>query len=344
MASSFNDCLPPGESDLQAYVDGQLDARRRPVVEAYLAANPDEAARIEAYRAQNARLNELFAGEMGRPLGGSLAGLERRLSRAMERQRSVRRALASAACVALAVGLGYALWPPADRRGDDGVRPTPVAVSGPLTTVAAGSGGQGYPGQPVSAEIETGDRAKLTDWFAERVDRIPATAPNLDSLGLSLVGGRVVSTAHGPAIQFVYRGDAGDQVVLFVASSENESQSPYYATIATIRDGQVALHWRDGRHVYGLTGNMAREVLFDVAQTVGEALMPMPVLDQALEQVVPGPLEPIESQPGGVVLVESGDEAQADPGQPPPEVQTPLVEEPTLPEAPAAEDEAPEAL
>jgi len=48
------------EDDLQAYVDGQLDARRRATIEAHLAAHPGEAVRVTAYRNQNIGLHALF--------------------------------------------------------------------------------------------------------------------------------------------------------------------------------------------------------------------------------------------------------------------------------------------
>ena len=366
MDSPVNDRLPPGESDIQAYVDGQLDARRRPLIEAYLAANPEEAARVKAYRVQNALLNDLFAGEMDRPLSGTLASLARRLSAKLERQRTIHRALAMAASVALVVGLGYAVLSDQERPAANGDRAAVAAVSQPSATFV-GLNSRSRLGLPVEAEIETGDRAILTDWFAERVDRTPDPAPNLDGLGLSLIGGRVVSTADGPATQFLYRGDGGHPVVLFVATSETGAQTPY-ATITTIRDGQVSVHWRDGQHVYGLTGSVPLEVLLEIAQTVQDLLgqTPVfdqtPVLDQAFEQVVQDPLEPTQvvqdpleptdAQPSGVapdtlettdaqqssvVLVESGDDAQSqaqpDAGQPPQVMQPPLVEEPALPDA-----------
>src|SRR3546814_2713310 len=54
------------EDDLQAYVDGQLDGRRRAAIESYLAAHPGEAARLAAYRAQNIGLHALFDPPPGR--------------------------------------------------------------------------------------------------------------------------------------------------------------------------------------------------------------------------------------------------------------------------------------
>ncbi|MDP2785399.1 MAG: hypothetical protein Q8O38_12520 [Sulfurimicrobium sp.] len=48
------------EEDLHAYVDGQLDAARRAEVEDWLAANPDEQARMADLQKQNAMLHALF--------------------------------------------------------------------------------------------------------------------------------------------------------------------------------------------------------------------------------------------------------------------------------------------
>ncbi|MBA5637468.1 anti-sigma factor [Duganella sp. LX20W] len=51
---------PVVEAELQAWVDGCLPAARRAAVDAYLALHPDEAARLQAYRQQNAALRARY--------------------------------------------------------------------------------------------------------------------------------------------------------------------------------------------------------------------------------------------------------------------------------------------
>ena len=42
--------LPVTEDELHAYVDGELPSDRRPTIEAWLAAHPDDMARVNAWR------------------------------------------------------------------------------------------------------------------------------------------------------------------------------------------------------------------------------------------------------------------------------------------------------
>ena len=53
--------IPPvTEADLHAFVDGRLPAERQVEIAAYLAARPEDAQRLEAYRAQKRKLHALF--------------------------------------------------------------------------------------------------------------------------------------------------------------------------------------------------------------------------------------------------------------------------------------------
>ena len=52
---------PVSEAELHGLVDGDMDSGRREAVEAYLAASPGDAARVETWRRQNATIRAAFA-------------------------------------------------------------------------------------------------------------------------------------------------------------------------------------------------------------------------------------------------------------------------------------------
>ena len=64
--------VPISDVDLQAFVDGQLDSKRRAEVEAYIAANPEAAQTVAAYRTQNSALHAAFDGVLNEPLPEAL--------------------------------------------------------------------------------------------------------------------------------------------------------------------------------------------------------------------------------------------------------------------------------
>ncbi|HXE40555.1 MAG TPA: anti-sigma factor, partial [Azonexus sp.] len=63
------------EADLHAYVDGRLPESRLAEIEAYLAAHPAEAERLQAYREQKAALRALFDPLLDEPLPAALREL-----------------------------------------------------------------------------------------------------------------------------------------------------------------------------------------------------------------------------------------------------------------------------
>lgn len=94
--------LIPSDDELHAYVDERLEPVRRAEVQAWLAANPQAAARVEGWRADARRLRTALAG-LGELPGAAqldLGQLRRQL-----RQRRQRR-WAAAAVVMLALGVG----------------------------------------------------------------------------------------------------------------------------------------------------------------------------------------------------------------------------------------------
>ena len=59
---------PIGEEDLHAWIDGQLDADRQPVVWRHLQEHPDVARRVAAWREQRDALRAVFAPVAAEPV------------------------------------------------------------------------------------------------------------------------------------------------------------------------------------------------------------------------------------------------------------------------------------
>src|SRR5205085_1671159 len=107
MAAAF----PVSEAELQAYVDGRAGAARRGAIEAWLAAHPEDAQRVVAYRQLGEQWREAYAAVLDEPVPPELLdALEER----PRRSRLVRAAgaLGVAALLALAVSLYLAPSPP----------------------------------------------------------------------------------------------------------------------------------------------------------------------------------------------------------------------------------------
>ncbi|HUB64424.1 MAG TPA: hypothetical protein VL996_08265 [Methylocella sp.] len=62
---------PVSEAELHAFVDGGLERGRQAAVQAFLAASPADAARVETWQRQNERIRAAFASMRSPPLTGS---------------------------------------------------------------------------------------------------------------------------------------------------------------------------------------------------------------------------------------------------------------------------------
>ena len=174
---------PITEEDLQSYVDGFLDPVRRAAVEAYLAVNPDESDRTDAYRAQRIGMHVLFDANPGTPLPKDLAILERRLSRAMTNHRSSRRFFRTAASlmtVLVAGGAGW--WASQDHVFDGGTAASAWVFIVPHFLLG-------------NETLDTGaisdEESRFVGWLTHNSAADSSPVPDLRALGFNFTGGRV---------------------------------------------------------------------------------------------------------------------------------------------------------
>lgn len=242
------------EQELQAYVDGRLDAARRAEVEAYLAEHADDAERVASYQRQNETLHALFDPALEEPLPGHLR----------KPTSSRLPALRYAAMVAwLAVGAvaGYML------RGPAVLSTSPMALA--QQAVAAHVVYAPEVAHPV--EVDAKQEAHLVKWLSKRLDG-EVRPPRLAELGYELVGGRLLPAGDGPAAQFMYQDARGQRLTLYV---QRDAKDRGETAFRYAKQGTVSVfYWVDGAFGYALSGEQGKNDLLQIAHSVYRQLNP----------------------------------------------------------------------
>lgn len=242
----------PPEPDLHAYADGRLDASARAAVEAYLADNPAAAGEVEGWKRQNETLRALYGSAAAEPVPPRLDA--RRIERESRSDAGRRSRMAAAAVLLLAAGAaagwyGRGYLAPA---GPAGIALADEAMKAHLV----------YSGEVVHpVEVWAGEKDHLRAWLSKRLSR-PLTIPDLSAGGLSLVGGRLLPAASGPAAQVMYEDGTGRRVTLYIVPVTDGRETSFrHAAL----DPLEALVWTDEAISCALVGELPRDRLLEIA-------------------------------------------------------------------------------
>jgi anti-sigma factor RsiW len=242
------------EDDLQAFVDNALDKARRGEVEAYLAERPEEAARVQAYRAQDAAMRALFDPVLADPIPAALAARP-----ATPRWRPV--ALAASVLFA-GVAIGWIA------RGS--MTPLPQAAAS-LARSAAIAHAVYSPEVRHPVEVGADQEDHLVKWLSKRLGTELKT-PKLAPLGYDLVGGRLLSGPQGPVAQFMYQDARGQRLTLYVSTQKGEGRDTAFRF--SQEDKVSVFYWIDHNYGYALSGEIKRDALLALANAVYQQLSP----------------------------------------------------------------------
>ena len=239
-----------GEDELNAYVDGELPADRRSAVETWLATHPEDAAKVAAWRKQ---------AELIRARYGAIADEmppQRFNVRRLTRPRYGAMAAAAAAIIAAFLVGGVAGWT---------ARGVEVASPSDLTRFTADAL-DAYRLYVVEVrhpvEVPGDQRPHLVQWLSKRVGS-PLRAPELDNMGLKLVGGRLLPGPTGATAFFMYESASGERFTLYCGRTSDRDTALRYTTGAQ----NAAYYWVDGDLAYVLSGPAERDKLREIAQT-----------------------------------------------------------------------------
>lgn len=202
---------PISDDDLQAYVDQALGVDRQPEVTDYLRRHPEVGRRIEGHIAQRAALRDALAPIADEPIPPEL-GLSALVAARRARLNAWRPAVAAAMIFCLG-GLGgwttrAVFTPPVN-----GVRALAREAADNYRVYASDTQ------RPV--EMGSTQQADLVRWVSSRL-RSPVAIPDLESAGYRFLGGRLVTTPHGPAAMFLYDNDQGERLGVMVRPMDVE--------------------------------------------------------------------------------------------------------------------------
>jgi len=240
------------EAELHAYVDGELPADRRAAVETWLAAHPQDAARVEAWQAQADLIKARYGGVAQEPVPPRL-DLDR-LGRRERRSPLLAVAAVVAAFVlgGLAGWFGREIW----AGGVNGMRVfTADAIDAHKLYVVEVR-------HPV--EVAGSEQVHLVQWLSKRLG-YDVRAPDLSPIGLKLVGGRLLPGAGGAgAALLMYEGPSGERFTIYCARSQGPEMALRYHAAGAV----AAFYWVDDNKGFVVSGPADRERLLKVAQSV----------------------------------------------------------------------------
>jgi anti-sigma factor RsiW len=245
---------PVREEDLHAYVDGELDAERRDVVAAWLATHPEAAAQVAGWREQADAIRARYGAIAQEPIPARL-----KLDALLRRQRSWVSAAAAASIAAFAIGGGlgwYARGAAASTAtaGVDKVA-TDAVEAYRLYTVEVR--------HPV--EVAGDERAHMTQWLTKRLG-YQQHIPDLSSIGLKLVGGRLLPGPDGAAAFYMYEGPSGERFTIYCSRTDVAETSMRFKDT-----GRVAtFYWVDNKQAYVVSGPANRDRVEQVTKAIYE--------------------------------------------------------------------------
>ncbi len=223
------------EDELHAYVDNELPAERRGDVEAWLATHPDDAERVQSWRAMAEALHARY---------DSVA--DEAVPKRLELEQLVRQPRkwvysAMAAMLAAFIAGGGVGWLA------HGVSAAPSAFQ--ILTVDALDAHRLYAVEvrhPV--EVPGSERTHLQQWLTKRCGW-DVRAPELDATGLKLVGGRLLPGPTGPASFLMYESASGERFTLYTSKAKTATAQMRY----TAAENSGAMYWsEDGVGYVGL--------------------------------------------------------------------------------------------
>ncbi|HQT30348.1 MAG TPA: anti-sigma factor [Thiobacillus sp.] len=259
---------PIGDDELMAFIDGALSPDRRCRIE-QLARHDDElAATITALRAQRKALRDSLDSVLVEPIP------QRLLRVAPPSRYALQRVAAAMAWIAVGITVGsLASWQYLSRHDSTSTElalvnrapDLPRFVHQATVAYAVFAPEVRHPVELGSAELQA-----LNAWLSGRLGR-HMRAPDLSSLGFSLVGGRLLpAETNKPAAQFMYEDRQGQRLTVYLRGMAQPTPETAFRYVG---EGEIStFYWVERNWGYALSGELSRPQLLQAARSIYDQL------------------------------------------------------------------------
>ena len=256
---------------LHAWLDGELPPERHAEVEAWLQANPEDAARVRLWAADRELLRARLSGVLDEPVPAALAQLLWRKTPAVGWQRWAAALAVFALGGVLGAGSMWRMQAPA---------PALAAAEPAWVKRAAVAHAVYVPEVRHPVEVAAQEEQHLSGWLTKRLD-LPVKVFDLRAQGFELVGGRLLPDAAGPSAQLMYQattaagasGADAKPVRVTIYLRKPDRAAP--AAFRYEQQGELGLfYWVEGATAqggpcgYALVGALPRERLLALAEAI----------------------------------------------------------------------------
>ena len=248
------------DADLHAYADRRLAPEAAAAVEAALAREPVLAARVADIRTQSAAMRDALDPLLAERIPERLVDAARPPATGMARGDGAGRwrlpLFAAAATLVFGVALG---WFGRDALIERAGTPTTFARQAAFAHALYTADVR----RPV--EVWAPEEKGLVTWLTKRLG-FPVHAPDLNSVGYALVGGRLVAGNEKPTGLIMYEN--GDKERLTLQVRKQTPGTPETAFRYAVENGVGVFYWIDDECGYALSGKVDRAQLLSVARVV----------------------------------------------------------------------------
>ncbi|MEE2809602.1 MAG: anti-sigma factor [Pseudomonadota bacterium] len=120
-----------------------------------------------------------------------------------------------------------------------------------------------------AVEVRAEETDHLETWLAKRMGR-EMTVPQLDDLGFTFVGGRMLPFDDKAAAQYMYETPEGERLTLFMARTDEDVQTSF----RFLKDQDLnTIRWQEGPWVFVVIAPLEKEELSPIATKMHDTLI-----------------------------------------------------------------------